>query len=279
MPDDSTGQAGTHQLGASCAPMDGVNLFGVVRHSDDGTLAPSNLVYERQMGLHDTLRQIQESWQNRLLRKPISFAKDYLDGNFGLVFYLYGGGHLNNRPLLVCVENAAFYIDASTILGGSDDSFYVVNCECSQQHPVLLDNVQLVDDPDRKVPVLVRLYLVDDEPIDLFEGLLYQSCGPSLKHVRKVLPRFVSWKGHLGRKFGVHVPGDAGPYVVQACGEVVHDVSHQQGNASVELVRAYHQLIKSGFRVVLHPDHVTASFVDDSFQVAEALFGPFNLEP
>jgi len=126
--------------------------------------------------LKGRLRKISERFQNAFSPEKESLGEAYLNGRFEIVLYGDWAFGENKSNWLARItpdstvgidttpDTGVYPIDTSNGNGGQDEIMFVVV-------------VQLSDGPKLKVPSFVRLYLIEDEALNVpfWEGFLYRS--------------------------------------------------------------------------------------------------------
>ena len=157
-------------------------------------------------GLHNLRsrrNKVDESFNDRLSGKVLRFSEDYADGRFGIILYLHRRGQPDSHWMALCLDRCLGPVDHTPPVSSLHDqpALKADNVGSGDQQPVLVDVVELPEMPNvRGVPTryLVRLYFVEDEPLGLWEGLMYRRVASFgvVETGLKLLPRFMSWKGY-----------------------------------------------------------------------------------
>lgn len=239
------------------------------------------------------LNEIDQRFNHRLAGKVLRFAEDYADGRFGIVAYLHRRGEPQFQRIALCLDSCLWQVgDAASIGTFQDQTVLKPNyVGCSDQHPVLIDVINFPKMPDERriVSSFVRLYMVEDKGLGLWEGHMYRPVAffgfrQSVSNgVLKLLPRFMSWKSYSFIRDGrVHDPRQPGPEEIYGTVEGMNRIAEMKRQTHWdELFGSDQDGRDPGLRISLYADRISVfcdDRINDLFDCIDVVFGPFNLE-
>jgi hypothetical protein len=251
---------------------------------------PGQVGEERFLELVDqfanSVRQIDERFNDRLSGKVIRFGEDYINNSFGIVIRLHRRGEREGEWIALCVDACKSKVDTAAI--GADEFkaiFKSYQMSDSQQEPVLVDFVELIKTPNERrviIPSFARVYNIKNERLGLWEGLIYRQIRLSgvIDTVREILPFFASWKGSTVRAYAFRGSRERGPKIVRNCVEVMDCVPQVEWNGDGKMLLGANE-DTSWIRIVIDSDNIRVIGDDlfyEMFDAADVLLGPFNLE-
>ena len=122
----------------------------------------------------DSVRQIDERFNDRLSGKVIRFGDDYINNRFRIVVRMHRRGEPEDEWVALCVDACQSNIDAATIRADEFKAIFKSDqMRNGQQEPVLVDNVELVNAPDKGrivVPSFARVYNIKNKRLRAFTG-------------------------------------------------------------------------------------------------------------
>lgn len=130
--------------------------------------------FERIECLRDDLRHVRERWNNRLVLEDGTFGERYLNGDIEVIACLDGDAGLNNAYLAIRIPADRTVLNGIRANSGVD-VFDLYDGNRRDEIVVFVTVAETCSGPEIKIRVPARLYVFDDIPSKLGEGLLYQS--------------------------------------------------------------------------------------------------------
>ena len=241
------------------------------------SLAKSLLVGSDESGkklddFRNSLRQLNQRWNDRFRPERESLPKSYLDRRFAIVIH---GNLISNK------KNWVLYIENNLSCGDQDltvifDDKIVCECNCRQYNDIVVfvDLVEGVKPIQVTVPSLVRLYFFKDQPFSASKGSLYRIESGSL--IYKTFPFFGKRKQKIRTSYS-SVPQNGGDYIVESGFEVMDCISDDER----KLVWDWFEKARAqGARLAIHDKFVEffrGEAADSGLQILNVAIGPLNL--
>jgi len=172
------------------------------------------------------------------------------------------------------------FVEPKSLAQSEINSPFIHRCDNGKQEPMLVTNIELMEQPERHIHSVVWLYRFEDVS-RIFRDLLYFS----IAHHRCVL------MGSLAnRKVGVLVRLPATQLdklpseMVKGTPQIVDCVSEYERNVvrdGLDLGYIKRRVLKRGYRVRLGTDSVRfirEESLDCRIEITDVLFGPFNFQ-
>ena len=230
---------------------------------------------ERLDHFRDTLRLIEQRSQNRFRPEREVLPKAYLDGRFRIVLKVKLPGGAADECVLIQVESD---------LGGCDPApasvgqFQMVNDAYVRRYDqlvVLVDSVEEVERVEVAAPSVVRLHLIEDEPLCTGESDLYRiDAGLGLY---LSLP-LMEWEHQV--PFWQRQPDCLREKMIERRAQVVRHIADDQADLIWKWFGDVNPAVGDiGLRIVVKPQFVEVVGVglDDRPQLINVAIGPLNL--
>lgn len=231
-------------------------------------------------GLNE-IHHLVERIKNQLAFGNLRLAERYIKSELKILVRLIVGNGGNVNDLIACYErDEAIFIEPNVHALSDIHPPFVHGSGNDEQKVVLVDNIELMEQPERLIESLVRLYRTDDVK-RIWSDLLYFSITDG----RLVLLGGISdWKvnalvGTPACRFN-KLPHQ----VIQRSSEIVDGISDNQRNVirnRFDTGNIKRSVLKFGYRMRLGSKCIGLSLnknPDGGFQVADVLFGPFNFQ-
>lgn len=225
--------------------------------------------------LGDGLRRINERWNNRIVFKDLIFSEDYLKLRFAVVV------DLNLRPVPHQSHRAcAAYLyfadhDDAAVCVSSEHLLEDGGLQNGNDQVVFVEIVQFAGSPKRFVPSLGRVYLIQDEPLSLWESSRYRHFSEGLF---KAIPILVNREGDPLGRFPAgacqHVPG-----IIKGATQIMNGVADEQGRIVGDWSGIKAQDVFASFRVLIGNETIKvlrSEPFDKRIEIRDVLLGPFN---
>ncbi len=220
----------------------------------------------------DCLRQIQQSWDNRLSAKKATLWENYINGDlsFVLIFYRFVAG---DDDVVISRKYAA-----AELLPVNRNKRPLYFCDADRRYDksVLINIVQLVKGPQSAVTVLVGLNFIEDKPLGFGEGLLYRRLGNG---IYEVLPSFL--EREISERVSLNTSAEqCRPDVIEGASQVVNAIADCQGQRVIKCVEVGSEKAIGSLVVSRDGRHVSFCANDlgkEMFDLVEVAVGPFDL--
>jgi hypothetical protein len=224
-------------------------------------------------------QQFGNDWQTGYPEDRLTYAENYRQGRFSLVYHL----HVAMVPKVNTsgVSGAEMFrsdSELNAVAVFTSNRLNPADLYLRDQEPVFVGNVEVMYGVQGiPVPSLVRLYLVEEFPAYCDDGCLFWSLPDKLFKMRSI---WVDRKANFPFFEGVG-SGQLEPCEIESAGEIVHGIAKDQGKiVGDRFCRSDLERFAAGFRVSLHDDAVDtaiAELPDAEMKIVDVLFGPFQL--
>ncbi len=239
------------------------------------------------------LDEINQRFNNRLSGKVLSFSKDYIDGRFGIVLYLHRRGQTDSERVALCLDSHIRCLRKCSAIStlNNNPALKADRVGRGDEHPVFVDILDLPEVPyeGRSIQSFVRLYVIEDKDLSLWEGHMYRPVvtfgglgNRKINAYLQLLPRFMSWKGYPAVLKGrIDCPCQSGPKKIDGTVECVNSVAKVKRQANWDALFGSNA-DEAGMKISLYDDGIRVvcyARVHELFDAVDVVFGPFNLEP
>jgi hypothetical protein len=248
---------------------------------NDGSVLPSEESLKLTGKSINEVSHLIERIKNQLAFGYLRLAERYFNSELKIVLRLVVGTGGNVDDFIACYERDKAIFVEPNVDALSDIHSPLVHGSCDgEQKAMLVNNVELMEQPERLIVSLVRLYRTDDVN-RVWRDLLYFSIANG---------RLVLFGTLSNRKVDVAVwntatsPDKLPHEVVQGTSQVVDSIAEDQGNFvrdGIDVRDVKRRVLNRGYRVPLGPKFVRLiqdECLDSSIKIADVLFGPFNFQ-
>lgn len=241
--------------------------------------ADDKLLYACQ-AFRDDLRHLFQGFDDWCALNRANLPEEYLKGNLRFAVKLNCAvGKIPQRQEPGRISSGGVGLHTQLVLA-MIEPFNVSAHGRERRHNefVLVGIVELVDRPEERLPVLVRLYFINDEVAKSVDGVVYRQyavANNSGLAVDEIYPISVERKVALVRS------GDFGGDVIEGGTQVVRDISDNDGNVRWQRLREHAEAYLAGLRLMLDSEFIGLSFqevVDGPFQLLNVSVGPYGFK-
>ena len=256
---------------------------GAPRHDGgkDGSVSQSEESLKLAGKSINEVSHLIERIKNQLAFGNLRLAERYVNSELKLLVRLVVGTGGNVDDFIACYERDKPILVEPNITTLSEVHPPLVHGSCnSEQKAMLVNNVELMEQPERLIQSLVRLYRTDDVKC-IGRDLLYFSIADG---------RLVLLGSLSNRKVDVAVWNaatslDKLPHeIVQRASQVVNSIANNQGNVvrdRIDVSDVKRRVANFGYRMRLGSKSI-GLFGKEGFyagiQVSDMFFGPFNFQ-